>query len=178
MKRLIGLVMAGSLLLAAPAFAEGKFGYVDLQKALNQSEAGKVATEKMKKMVQDFQVQVDGKEKELKKLKEDLDKQRLLLSKEALEAKERDLQQKLREAQRFATDKEEELQKQEDSLTKQIIDELNKIVDAIGEKEGYTFILAPVEPVVLYADSKIDLTEAVIKAYDAGKKATNGNKGK
>jgi outer membrane protein len=170
--------MAGCLLLAAPAFAENKLGFVDLQKALNQSEAGKVATEKMKKMVQDFQVQVDAKEKELKKLKEDLDKQRLLLSKEALEVKERDLQQKLREAQRFATDKEEELQKQEDSLTKQIIDDLKRIVDSIGEKEGYAFIFAPVEPVVLYADDKIDLTDAVIKAYDASKKATNGNKGK
>jgi len=178
MKQLIGLAMVACLLLAAPALAESKFGYVDLQKALNQSEAGKAATERMKKMVQDFQAQVDVKEKELKKLKEDLDKQRLLLSKEALEAKERDLQQKLREAQRFATDKEEELQKQEDSLTKQIISELNTIVDSIGEKEGYTFIFAPVEPVVLYADGKVDLTDTVIKAYDATKKTSNGNKSK
>lgn len=167
MKRLIGLTLA-ALLLATPALAvDAKIGYVDLQKALNLSEAGKSAKEKIAKTVKEYEGTVEGRQKELKKLKEDLEKQALVLSEVARADKEREYQQKLKEFQRFTKDIQEELQQKDTDFTRQILEELLKVIKEIGQKEGYTLVLEQTESSLLYADSKIDITEKVIKAYDA-----------
>lgn len=172
MKRMFGIVLAVLVLSAAPAGAvEGKIGYVDLQKALNMSEAGKSAKEKIGKTVKDYEGTISGRQNELKKLKEELDKQELALSESAKLAKEREYQQKLKEFQRFTKDIQEELQQKDAEYTRQILEELVKVIREVGNKEGYTLILEQTESSVLYADEKIDMTEKVIKAYDARKKA-------
>jgi len=170
MKRLIGLVLALSFLTAVPALAaEVKLGYVDLQKALNLSESGKAAKEKIQKKVKDHEGAIDARQKELKKLKE-----ALLLSEEARGVKERDYQQKLKEFQRYTKDIQDELQQQDADFTRQILEDLFKVIKGIGEKEGYTMILEQSESSLLFADDKIDLTDKVIKAYDAQAKKGNG----
>jgi outer membrane protein len=170
MKRIMILSLA-ALLLAAPAFAaEAKIGYVDLQKALNMSEAGKAAKEKIGKTVQDYQGTVEERQKELKKIKDDLDKQALVLSEEARAGKEREYQAKLKEYQRFTKDIQEELQQKDADYTRQILEDLLKVIKEIGQKEGYTVVLEQTESSILYADSKIDLTDKVINAFNSRKK--------
>ena len=94
MKKIVVLVLVCLGLIAAPVMAETqKIGYVDLQKALNLSLAGKEAKEKIKAEVQSYDSEVQERQDELKKLKDDLEKQAMLLSEEARNAKERDYQQ-------------------------------------------------------------------------------------
>jgi len=175
MKRFVVLLLALSFLAAVPAVAaDVKLGYVDLQKALNLSEAGKAAKEKIQKKVKDHESAIDARQKELKKLKDELEKQALLLSEEARGGKERDYQQKLKEFQRYTKDIQDELQQQDADYTRQILEDLFKVIKGIGEKEGYTMILEQSESSLLYADDKIDLTDKVIKAYDAQSKKGNG----
>ena len=170
MKRMIGALLT-VLLLATPALAaENKIGYVDLQKALNTSEAGKAAKERISKKVKEYEGTIDTRQKEIKKLKEELEKQAMLLSEEARGAKERDYQQKVKEFQRFTKDIQEELQQKDADFTKQILEELFKVIKEVGEKEGYTLILEQSESSILYADEKVNLTDKVIKAFDAKKK--------
>lgn len=175
MKRLLSMLLALSLLTVVPALAaEVKLGYVDLQKALNLSEAGKAAKEKIQKKVKEHEGAIDTRQKELKKLKDELEKQALLLSDEARGAKERDYQQKLKEFQRYTKDIQEELQQKDADFTRQILEELFKVIKEIGEKEGYTMIFEQSESSLLFADDKIDLTDKVIKGYDAQAKKGNG----
>jgi outer membrane protein len=175
MKRLIGLMLALFLLTVVPALsAEVKLGFVDLQKALNLSESGKAAKEKIQKKVKEHEGAIDARQKELKKLKDELEKQALLLSDEARGAKERDYQQKLKEFQRYTKDIQEELQQKDADFTRQILEELFTVIKGIGEKEGYTMIFEQSESSLLYADDKIDLTDKVIKVYDAQAKKGNG----
>jgi Skp family chaperone for outer membrane proteins len=47
---------------------------------------------------------------------------------------------------------------------------LIKVIQKIGAEEGYTFILERNETIVLYASKAIDVTDRVIKAFDAQKK--------
>lgn len=170
MKRFVGALLA-VLLLAAPAFAaDTKIGYVDLQKALNTSEAGKAAKERISKKVKEYEGTIDTRQKEIKKLKEELEKQAMLLSEDARAAKERDYQQKVKEFQRFTKDIQEELQQKDNDFTKQILEELFKVIKEVGEKEGFTLILEQSESSILYADEKVNLTDKVIKAFDAKKK--------
>lgn len=169
MKRLMLLVMVVSLLAAAPAVMAAdamKVGYVDLQKALNLSSAGKAAKEKMKAKFKDYDANVQKKQDELKKLKEDLEKQAMLLSAEARAAKERDYQQKVKDYQRLTKDIQEELQQADADYTRKILEEIFKVVQQIGKQEGYTLVFEKTESSILYASDGIDMTDRVIQAFD------------
>lgn len=165
---LLSLILFGAVVGAGAA--ELKIGYVDLQKALNLSEAGKSAKDKIAQRVKELESSFEGREKELKKLKDDLDKQALLLSEDARAAKERDYQQKLKEFQRLTKDAQEEVQQKDADYTRQILESLAKVIQEFGSKEGYTMILEKNESAVLYADEKSDLTDRLIKAFDASRK--------
>lgn len=168
MKRLIGLALIMLLASAGTALAvETKIGFVDLQKALNLSVAGKAAKEKISGKVKEYEALVDSRQEELKKLKEELEKKALLLSETARSDKERDYQQKLKEFQRFTKDIQEELQQQDADHTRRILEELFGVIKEVGEKENYTLVLEKTESSILFADDQIDLTGKIIKAYDA-----------
>ncbi|MEJ2698225.1 MAG: OmpH family outer membrane protein [Desulfuromonadales bacterium] len=168
MKRIVGLVLAALILSSVPALASDmKLGYVDLQKALNESNAGKAAKEKIAAKVKEYQKKVEAKQDELKKLKEDLDKQAMLLSQDARSAKEHDYQQKLKDFQRYTKDIQDDLQQKDADYTKSIIQDLVKVVQKIGKKEGYTLILEKGEGSIIYADDKVNMTDEVIQAYNA-----------
>jgi Skp family chaperone for outer membrane proteins len=47
---------------------------------------------------------------------------------------------------------------------------LQKIIQKLGADDGYTFILELNENIVLFASKAVDLTDRVIKIYDAQKK--------
>jgi outer membrane protein len=170
MKRSL-LLLTLLLLCAMPVLAaETKLGFIDLQKALNTCEAGKSAKEKISAKVKEYEVQIDQKKKDLKKLDEELKKQAMLLAADTRAAKERDFQQKDKDLQRFVKDIQEELQQKDNDFTKQIIEDLSKIINDLGTKEGYTMILEKTESAVLFAEPTVDLTDKVIKAYDASRK--------
>lgn len=170
-KRIVLLFILAFFATAVCASANDlKIGYVDLQKALNMSEAGKSAKEKIAQRVKELEASFEGRDKELKKLKDDLDKQSLLLSEEARAAKERDYQQKLKEFQRLTKDAQEEVQQKDADFTRQILEGLSKVIQDFGTKEGYTMILEKTESAVLFADPKVDLTDRLIKAFDASRK--------
>lgn len=171
MKKLLFVLTVAIFCMSTPLLAaDAKIGYVDLQKALNNSAAGKAAKEKIAAKVKGYEGQIDQKQKELKKLKDDLDKQGLLLSDETRGGKERDYQQKLKDLQRFTKDIQDELQQKDNEFTKQILTDLSKIISELGAKEGYTVILEKTESAVLFAEPSADLTDKVIKVYDAAPK--------
>lgn len=169
MKRLLLLTVTLLTLCAVPAAMAAdamKIGYVDLQKALNMSAAGKAAKEKMKAKFKDYDADVSKKQEELKKLKDDLEKQAMLLSAEARAAKERDYQQKVKDYQRLTKDIQEELQQTDADFTRKILEEIFKVVQQIGKQDGYTMILEKTESSILYASDGIDMTERVIQSFD------------
>lgn len=170
MKKLMTLLFLTFFCAASVSAADVKIGYVDLQKALNNCEAGKAAKEKISVKVKEYETQIEQKQKEMKKLKDDLDKQGLILSDEKRATKKRDFDQKLKDLERFTKDIQEELQQQDAEFTRQIITDFSKIINEVGAKDGYTAIFEKTESALLYADPNADLTEKAIKAYDASLK--------
>ncbi|AJE03724.1 OmpH family outer membrane protein [Geobacter pickeringii] len=172
MKRIVAAAVVSLSLMAAPvAFgADGvKLGYIDMQKALNLSEAGKEAKEQLAAKVKKYQDEINGKQEELKKLKDDLEKQSVLLSEAARSAKEKDYQQKLKEFQRFTKDAQDELQARDEEFTKKIIEELERLVQEFGRKNGYTFIFVRNEGMI-FVDDKADVTDEVLKSFNSTRK--------
>jgi outer membrane protein len=160
-----------SLAFAPAAFgADGvKLGYVDVQKVLVQSDAGKEAKEQLAARGNKYETEKNSREEELKKLKGELEKQSVLLSETARSAKEKDYQQKLKEYQRFLKDAQDDLQAKNDELTNRIVEEIVKVIQDYGKKSGYMFVFVKNDSMI-YADEKADLTEEVLKAFNAGRK--------
>lgn len=171
MKRILLVIMM--VLCASMAFSAEKavkIGYIDLQRALNESDAGKEAKATFNKRVEELQKVLDEKQNELKKLQDEMEKQKGLLTPEARGEKEKVYQQKLKDVQRFAKDSQEELQQKDAEMTKKILRDLRDIIKKIGNEEGYTIILERGDAFVLYAAEGVDITEKVIKAYSKARK--------
>jgi outer membrane protein len=166
-------VVVGMILLGwfgSVLAAELKVAYVDIQRAVNESNAGKEAKKAITKDVEKIQHIVVDKQKELQTLKESLDKQALMLTPDARANKEKEYQNKLREFQRWGEDTQNEINQKRMEIERNISAALIKVIQKIGADEGYTVILEKNESIVLYASKTIDITDRVIKAYDAQKK--------
>jgi outer membrane protein len=147
--------------------AEIKFAYVDIQQAVNDCNAGKEAKKTIMAQVEKFQKAVQDRQKDLQAMKESLEKQAPMLTQEARVAKEKELQTKMKEFQRWGEDSQNEINQKRIELERNIAAGLIKVIQRIGADEGFTLILEKNEQVVLYVAKTQDITERVIKAYDA-----------
>lgn len=165
----IGMIILGGWLGSVWA-ADLKIGFVDVQKAINECQAGVEAKKAIIKDVEKLQHLNDEKQKELQTMKEYLDKQSLMLNSEARAAKEKDFQNKLKDFQRWQEDNQNEMNQKRLEAEKSVGMGLQKVIQKIAADEGYTFVLVKNDTLVLYASKSVDLTDRVIKAFDAQKK--------
>jgi Skp family chaperone for outer membrane proteins len=67
-------------------------------------------------------------------------------------------------------DNQKEIQQKTAEINQNVVIALQKIIEKVGTDEGYTLILEKNETIVLFASKAIDITDRVIKAFDAQKK--------
>ena len=165
------LLLTGLAVLALPAFratgADLKVGIVDLQRALNESSAGKKAKDQFKGEFDKMQGGLKSEKDALDRLKEDLDKKSTVLSDDQKKNKMEDFERRRRDLRRKLEDSDAELRKKDQELTGSILKDLAVVIQEIGEREGYTLILENSSSSVLYGSKSIDITDSVIKAFDA-----------
>jgi len=172
MKRVGSFVWALVFVIGFLATAYGasvKIGYVDVQRVLAESKRGQEAKKKIEARGAELNQEFQRRQREVQSLKEDLERKGTLLNEEARKEKEREYQRKVKELERFVRDSREELRQMEREMTAKILKEVEKVIEELGKKEGYTLILEKQRSFILYAPEEIDLTEKVIKALDAEK---------
>lgn len=170
MRRFVQAAILVCCIAVTPAFAaDVKLGYIDMQRALNTSEAGKAAKEQLAARVKKYQDEINVKQEEIRKLKEELEKQGALLSESTRAAKEKDYQQRLKDFQRFTKDAQDELQGKDEEFTRKILESMQNITRDFGLKNGYTFIFVKNEG-MLFVDDRADVTEDVLKLLNASHK--------
>jgi outer membrane protein len=169
MKKLVVALLA-VLLLSTPAFAETKIAYVNLQKALNDSKAGAQAKSDIAAQAKEYENEFKIKQGEFLKLKSELEKQAALLSDNAKQEKIKEYQKSGEELQKLQNDVRRKLQQEDEKRTQLILGELSTILQKFGKDGGYTMILERSEGGLVYvAESVVDLTDDLIKKYDASK---------
>jgi outer membrane protein len=164
----IGLILLGWF--GSVLAAELKVAYVDIQRAVNECNAGKEAKKVITKEVEKFQRLIADKQRELQTTKESLEKQAPMLTSDARATREKDYQNKLREFQRWGEDTQNEINQKRTEMERNISMGFQKVIQKVGADEGYTLILEKNENIVLYVSKALDITDRVIKAYDAQKK--------
>ncbi len=163
-------ILTAGLLVGLAQSADLKIGVVDIQRVLNESNQGKDSKKALAKDLEAVQRLVAEKQKGLQDMKDAYEKQAPMLNAEARTTKERELQNKLRDFQRWGQDKENDLKQEQLELERNISIALQKVIQKLGADEGYTIILYKNENIVFFASKAIDITDRVIKIYDAQRK--------
>lgn len=168
---IVGIALfAGGFLAGAVGSAELKVASVDIQRAVNECNAGKEAKKEITKEVEKFQRLIAEKQKELQTMKETLEKQGPMLNAEARTTKEKEFQSKGRDFQRWGEDYQNELNQKRVEKERAISMSLQKVIQKLGADEGYTLIFEKNEAIVLYTSKTIDITDRIIKLFDTQKK--------
>lgn len=170
MKGLICLflgALAMVFLQPAPVAAQAvKIGVVDLQKFQKNSKAFQKASVSVKKKFDDMQQKLNEERNAVAKLDDEFKKQSMMLSLDAQEDKKRELEKKQRQFKFMYDEYTQEMKETEMDAIKKVMKELEKIVEKMAEKEGYTIILERRTLGLLYFNSAVDLTDRVADAYD------------
>jgi len=173
MKKMGIWIFCGAVILAWTAGAWGAdpvtIGYVDMQRALNQCVAGQEAKKVITVEVEKVHKSLEGRQKELNKLREDLEKRGAVMNESVRREKEKDYQAKLRDLQRLQRDFEDDVRRRDRELTDKVLRDLAVIVQKIGEEGKYSVILEGNQPSIIYIAKGLDLTEEVIKRANTPK---------
>ena len=159
-------IMSIAILLLGFTFsanaADMKIGWIDMQKAIQSSNAGKSARKGLERDYKKKKAALDKKQKDLKKMSEDLQKKKLALSEKAFMEKQQNLQREVLKFQDELRKSDMEIQKKQSELTKPILDKIQKIISDVSKDKGYSYILEKSQG-VMWAKKELDITDIVIK---------------
>ncbi len=150
----------------AEAASDLKFGYIDLQKAIQETSTGKKAKKELEKELTTKREELAKKEANVKKMQEDFEKKKNILTDEVKQAKAAELQQEVMKFRDLFGQSQLNMQKKEQELTRPILEKLQDIIEKVAKEGGYTMILEKSEQSVLWAKKEIDLTDEVVKQYE------------
>lgn len=172
MKWVIGLALGAMVAMQAQVASAqtAKIGYVDMQKAIQETSTGKKAKKELEKEFNAKKAQLQKKEADLKKMAEDLEKKQVALSDDMRAKKQQELQTEMMKFQREVGESQIEIQKKERELTGPILEKLQASIDKVAKAGGYTMILEKNEQSVLWAMKDVDLTDAVVKDFEKSAK--------
>lgn len=142
-----------------------KFAYVDVARALNDVEDGKLAKNKLKADFELKQKKLDKMQTDLREKKESFDKRVAMMKPEARQAKETELQQALMEVQQTYMQLQQELVESEGQVTSDIRKKMQSVIDRMGDREDFFMILNTADT-VLYYKRHMDITDDVIREYN------------
>lgn len=161
---LASVILAASLSRAA----DTKIGYVDMQKAIQSTSAGKKAKSELEGEFNKKKKELEKKEADLKKMGEDLERKKAVLSEEVLSKKQAEFQDEMMKYRDTVGKSQAEIQKKEHDLTGPILEKMKKVIEKVAKEKGYSLVLEN-NQMVLFANADADLTEEVIKAYEKEK---------
>jgi outer membrane protein len=165
---IIGMAVLLAALFSGTVLAQGlRVAVVDINKVLNESEAGQAAKKKMEARYEELKKKIDAKQEEARALKEELDKQKVMLGKEKLKEKEDALQTKVNELRQLTQEGEKEMQARQGELTRDVLKRIEAQVDALVKAEKFDLVLERSAGVVYFNES-MDITKRVLDLLNKG----------
>ena len=153
------------LALAGGALAEGKIGFVNSQKILNEAPQAAKAKKKIEKDFEKRDQELQRMAKQLQTLQESLDKNSVTMAESERRAKEREFAELNRDFQRKQREFREDLSQRQNEEMASIFERVNKVIKQVAEAEKFDIIFQE----AVYASPRIDITDRVIKALGDGK---------
>jgi outer membrane protein len=145
--------------------AEGKIAYVDLSQTFDKYEKTKMYDESLADLQSEKEKELEGLAKEIKSLEDKMS----LLSEKAKTQKQEELDEKNKKIRQMSQQVALDLRKERDEKLKEILEDIEKTVQSFAREKGYDFVLN--DRVLLYGDSKADVTSQIVSALNKDYKA-------
>jgi len=156
--------------LTIPAMAQSsapqRVAVIDVNKVLQNSAAGKIAYERLKKLQDDKMARAQKMDDEIKTLDNDINTKKISLSPEKLDQMQKNLSDKKIAMQRYAQDADRELGEARDKALGELNTKIMPVVDQVGKEMGIAAIFNKYESGLIYASDAIDITDVVIKRFN------------
>lgn len=167
------IVLVAGLGLAAPARAQQpiKIGVINSQQAFLNSAEGKKAQSQVQDQETRLKTDLSRLDAEIKALESKLTTQRMTLSNEAAIQLQSDLERKTTARKRREEDGAREGQQIQLAFIQRIRGEMVGVIEGLAKEKGLDLILDLAESGTVYFNPVIDITDEVIRRYDAAKAA-------
>lgn len=170
----LAVVLAGimlCLLAACNNVEPPRIAVVDLVRTVNESNQGKKANAELDALVKAKQAEIKQKADAVENLKKDLEKEPVAAKKTKEEdlaaikkAKAEEFAKANAEYQQFVAASDAEVKKRAAELRSQVLEDLKKVLDAIGSEDKFLVILTTEN--LPYYQKTIDITGKAVKRYN------------
>lgn len=163
--------MALLLLLAfggPAAAADLKIGVIDFQRVLRESIGGKAAKAEIERRGESIEAALKQQRDDLEELKTKLEAEARVMSQDRREQQEREFRIKVNDFKSLQKKRAREFKQYEGEVIQEVQEEVFKLVEEIGQKNGFTLIVE--KGLILYNSDAIDVTDQLITLYNAQKR--------
>jgi outer membrane protein len=159
------------MIFAAQGFAEQALtvAVIDSQKTFQNSIEGRKAISLLQEREQQINFNLAQIDKKIQDLDTKLNTQKLVMTFEAQEQLAFDLDKLRTERKRVSEDSLKDWQRLQFQLFNKIREEVNPIIEDVAKEKGYSLVLDLSSNSVAYFSLAIDITDEVVKRYDAAK---------
>lgn len=159
-----------ALAQTASSSAPTRIAVIDVQKVLSESEAGKAAYTKLKKVQDERVAEAKKKDDELRKLDAEINAKRASLSESKLADLQRELADKRIAMQRYAQEADREIAAMRDRELQALEAKIKPVIDAVGAELNLAAVFNKYESGLVYASDRIDISAEVIRRFNASGK--------
>lgn len=163
MKKVIGTIVASTLLLSVSAFASIKVGIIDLPQILQHSPQVQAINTKLKEQFKPQQEKIvaaqDNIRAEAQKLAPNKEVKMDDAAKKAIQGKIMADQKKLQE---MVVSFQQTVGKAQETAMKSFMDQVDAAVKTVAQKDNLDLVL--LKPAVVYASDTVDVTKQVLTA--------------
>ena len=158
---------AGAVMLAPSVQAQdaARIGFVNTDRMLREAAPAKAAQTKLEQEFSRREKELDDAGLALKTASERFEREAPTMSESQRNTRQRQLLEQDREFQRKRREFQEDLNARKQEELQHILDRANRVVKQVAEAEKYDVILQE----AVYVNPRLDITDKVIKALNAGK---------
>lgn len=162
-------VMVAPALVRAQGDAPTKVGVINMQAAIGNTAEGKKAFADLQKKFQPRRDELNREQQEISALQDQLQKGATTLSDDEQRRLQKELDEKNKVFKRTQEDAQTDFQSDSQDVIQRIGQKMVKIVDGYAKQNGFALVLDDASPQVpvYYVAPQSDLTEVMIKQYDA-----------
>ena len=148
--------------------ADGKVGFINLNRLVRESEMGQKARADLVLLREKKEKEVDRQAQALKQLREELNSRGEGMAEAEKKDKTEQLQKVYKDYQRLVADAKEDITREDRDLVATILKAADDILKDVAKKKKFSIILK--DPNVIgYLDPEVDITDEVLKALNQRK---------
>lgn len=154
---------------STPAFSAdvAKIGVINFEKIMQESSAGKMNQNTLTKKGQQLKEKLKKEKDTLDGINKTLERESLVLSADKKREREREFRIRVNDFKKMQEDFAKEMKTLEIKLVNEMQKSVFEIANDIGKKEGFLLIIEKKNAGVIYAPAHVDITDKVIKKYNA-----------